>query len=120
MDTFRIKSDIESLISLTVQILDAARSGNPVLLEETVARRDLLVTSIEDFSKAAEPMDETTRTSLLESIGMVQSLDREIENLVALQHSKTLQDLRFLDSTKKQLLDESAVDEKGQRLQTHG
>ena len=120
MDTSLIKRDIESLVTLTVQILDAARSGNPHLLEESVSRRNVLIADIEEHTKPGLPLTDHSRQQLIEAIAMVQSLDKEIHDLVALQHTKTLKDMRFLDTTKKQILAESAVDEKGQRLQTHG
>ena len=120
MDTSHLQSDIEALVTLTVQILDAARSGNPVLMDDCVSRRDSLLTRIEESVKAAPPKDAKARRQLSESIAMVQKLDREIKELVEIQQSKALKDLRSLDSNKKQILDESATDQKGQRLRTHG
>ncbi len=115
----QLKHDLESIVTLTVQILDAARSGNPVLLEQSTLHRDLVLHRLETSLQNSHHLDEVLRLKAADSISMVQGLDEEIKGLVAYQYSKTKRDLKFLETLKKELLVESSS-QKGQRLKARG
>ena len=121
MEAFRLQNDLESLVSLTVQMLDAARSGNPALLDQSTAQRETVVRRLEDiFKNQSVMMTSESQRRWMDSIVMVQNLDQEIKSLVAYQHAKTKSDLSFLENLKKDLFSEHAVEGKGQRLKTQG